>query len=344
VLEANPPNHEAWFGYAELYLFLGQQEEYRRVRVELLDHFGATESQYIAEPVGRACLLLPGTEDEMRRAATLIDRAVAAKGSTPAWVYRFILFAKGLAEYRQGRWSSAIAMMEGQAAAVLWPAPRLILAMAQHQQGQKTQARRTLMRAMIAYDWSAAHADHRDNWIRHILRREAEALILPSLPAFLEGKYQPEDNDERLALLGVCQFQGLHATTARLYADGFAADPSLADDQAGRSRYYAARAAAQAGCGRGADGTGLEPTERAGWRRQAREWLRADLTAWVRQLDSDTAKVRGEVRKVLTDWREDPDLACVRDPSELEKLAADERTEYLALWAEVTAVLARTEK
>ena len=58
---------------------------------------------YIAEPVGRACLLLPGTEDELRRAAALIDRAVAAKGSTPDWIYRFFLFAKGLAEYRQGR-------------------------------------------------------------------------------------------------------------------------------------------------------------------------------------------------------------------------------------------------
>jgi hypothetical protein len=34
----------------------------------------------------------------------------------------------------------------------------------------------------------------------------------------------------------------------------------------------------------------------------------------------------------------------VRDPHELEKLAADERKEYFALWADVAAVLGRTEK
>jgi serine/threonine-protein kinase len=240
--------------------------------------------------------------------------------------------------------TGVISLMQGKASKVMGPAPRLILAMAQHQQGQKKQARKTLAVAIIGYDWSAAHADRRDIWINHILRREAEALILPDLPAFLEGKYRPQDNDERLALLGVCQFRGLHVAAARLYADAFAADPRLADDLGVGHRYSAARAAAQAGCGRGTDAAGVEPTERARWRRQAREWLRADLTARVRVLDSNPAGARGDVRKALTHWREDPDLACVRDPGGLNKLAADERKEYLALWAEVAAVLARTEK
>jgi hypothetical protein len=40
----------------------------------------------------------------------------------------------------------------------------------------------------------------------------------------------------------------------------------------------------------------------------------------------------------------EPELACVRDPSELNKLAPDERKEFLALWADVAAVLARTER
>ena len=43
-------------------------------------------------------------------------------------------------------------------------------------------------------------------WILHVLRREAEGLILPDLPAFLEGTYQPRSNDERFALLGACWF------------------------------------------------------------------------------------------------------------------------------------------
>jgi hypothetical protein len=61
-------------------------------------------------------------------------------------------------------------------------------------------------------------------------------------------------------------------------------------------------------------------------------------------LDADPVAARWGVRKALTRWREDADLACVRDPGELDKLAADERKEYLALWAEVAAILARTEK
>src|SRR5260370_40015653 len=99
--------------------------------------------------------------------------------------------------------------------------------MAQHDVGQKQQARKTLATAIVAFDWNAAQADGRGAWIAHILRREAEALILPNLPAFMRGEYQPLDNDERLALVGICQFQGRGHAAARLYADAFAIDPAL---------------------------------------------------------------------------------------------------------------------
>ena len=131
--------------------------------------------------------------------------------------------------------------------------------------------------------------------------------------------------------------------SACLYADAFAADPTLADDPRSRQRYWAARAAAQAGCGRGTDAAGVEETERSHWLKQAREWLQADLAAWVQLLDRNPA-AHDDARKALTLWRVDPDLACVRDPSELDKLAADERKEYLTLWAEVTAVVAGPQK
>jgi eukaryotic-like serine/threonine-protein kinase len=200
------------------------------------------------------------------------------------WIYRYFLFAKGLAEYRQGRLASAMSLMEGEASKVMGPAPRLILAMAQHDQGQEKQARKMLATAIVAFDWNAAQADWRGVWIAHILRREAEALILANLPAFQRGEYQPLDNDERLALVGICQFQGRYHATARLYADAFAIDPALAEDLAsacrsqaalgdkqpvGRvaelsteCRYPVARCTALAGCGLGEDGCG--PTWRSG--------------------------------------------------------------------------------
>src|SRR5262249_20823662 len=152
--------------------------------------------------------------------------------STPEWSYRYVLFAKGLAEYRQGRLASAMSLMQGEAATVMGPAPRLITAMAQYSQGQKEPARKTLAKAVVAFDWSAAQADNRDVWIAHILRREAETLILPKLPAFLRGEHQPLDNDERLALVGVSQYQGLSHAAVRLYSDAFSADPTLAEDLA----------------------------------------------------------------------------------------------------------------
>jgi serine/threonine-protein kinase len=344
ALEANPPGHEAWFGYAELCLYLQQIEEYRRATRALLDRFGDTNDAFIADRVGRACLLLPGSEDEVKKAAALTDRAAAILGPTPPRLYANSRFALGLAQYRLGRWDSAIAIMKFEAADVMGPCPRLVMAMAQHRDGQPQAARHTLAAAVLAYDWRAAQADDRDAWICHILRREAEGMILPNLSAFLDGTYQPRDNDERLALLGACQFTNRTRATARLYAEAFAAAPALADDLGAGHRYSAARAAALAGCGHGADATGLGEDERGRWREQARQWLRADLAARVHALDADPTAARTGVRTALARWRADPDLACVRDPGELDRLAPDERKEYLALWADVAAVLARTAK
>jgi serine/threonine-protein kinase len=344
ALEADPPDYRAWLGYVELCLFLGQEEEYHRTRRALLGRFGASTDPFIAERIGSACLLMPAPEHELRQAAALLDRAVAAGRSKPDWAYAYFLFGKGLAEYRQGRLESAIALLQGDAAFMPGPSTRMVLAMAQHRQGRKEEARHTLAAAVVAFEWGAAQADNPETWMCHMLRREAESLILPNLPTFMDGKHQPRDNDERLALLGACQFTNRIRAMARLYADAFAAVPSLADDLGASHRYNAARAAAQAGCGHGKDAVGLGEAEGKKWRDQARQWLRADLAARVRVLDTDPTAARLGVREALTRWWKEPDLACVRDRGELDKLAADERKEYLALWDEVAAVLARTEK
>jgi serine/threonine-protein kinase len=343
VIAANPRLHAAWFGYAELCLFLGEQTEYLRNRQALLSRFGATTDPAVAERVGRTSLLLPGTQDEVKKAAALIGRAFAAKKSAPVWMHRYFLFARGLAEYRRGQPDRAIRTLEGEASRVLGPAPRLIIAMAQEGQGRRELARKTLAAAVTAFDWQATRADHHDVWICHLLRREAESRILPNLEAFLDGKYQPQDNDERLALLGACQFANRTRAMARLYADAFAAAPRLADDLGAGHRYKAACAAALAGCGQGKDASGLGEAEGKRWRDQARQWLRADLAARARALDADPKAAGKGVREALTRWGKEPDLACVRDPGELSKLAADERKECRALWSAVEALLDRAQ-
>lgn len=362
AIDANPRLHTAWFGYAEFCLFLGQREEYVRARQSMLDLFGDTTNQFVAEPISRACLLLPATEEVVRQCTILADRALATKGTTQPWIYRYFLFAKGLAQYRQGQFRSAIATLEGEASKVMGPAPRLIIAMAQHGLGEKQQARKSLAAAVLAFDWGAAVADRRDVWICHILRREAEAMILPNLQSFLQAKYQPCDCDERAAFVGTCQFQGLHGTATRLYAEAFAAEPRLTedliaqcvqratrrsdppsnlDDLSSECRYPIIRSAAMAGCGLGKDSAMLSETERMHCRKQARDWLRADLTVWVRMLDSDSQGSRNLAKKILMSWQNNTDLAGIREPSALNNFSLDERKDWQALWAEVANALKR---
>jgi hypothetical protein len=58
-------------------------------------------------------------------------------------------------------------------------------------------------------------------------------------------------------------------------------------------------------------------------------------------LDGGLRKTRDQALLSLWSWRRDPALSGLREPNELEKLSADERKDCLALWDEVSVVLAR---
>src|SRR5262249_48337318 len=112
LLERDPLDQDSWNGYAELCLFLGQRDEYRRARRALLERFGATTNPFEAERTARACLLSPATDDEVRQAVALAGRAVADREGEK-WGHAYFEFVHGLAEYRQGRFDRAIATMQG---------------------------------------------------------------------------------------------------------------------------------------------------------------------------------------------------------------------------------------
>jgi hypothetical protein len=76
-------------------------------------------------------------------------------------------------------------------------------------------------------------------------------------------------------------------------------------------------------------------------RRQAHDWLRAELTALAALAAADRPTDRDRARQTLRHWRNDPDLAGVRDEVGLAKLPEDERSAWKALWAEVEATLDR---
>jgi serine/threonine-protein kinase len=150
------------------------------------------------------------------------------------------------------------------------------------------------------------------------------------LPALLQEKEQPAAA-ELLKLADLCRDYGRPHAAVDLYARAFAAQPALADTD----RYNAACAAARAGVGDGADGASLGGPERAGRRRQALDWLRAELALRTRLFEGGKAVAAG-----LTFWQKDTDLAGIRDSAALAKLPADERGQWQRLWADVAALCA----
>ena len=153
------------------------------------------------------------------------------------------------------------------------------------------------------------------------------------LPALLQGKERPAAA-ELLELARLCLDYGRPHAAAGLYAAAFAARPDLADDLGSGHRYAAARAAARA-ANLGSDLARLGEPERAGLRRQALDWLRADLDLGAKLLRDGRSPDWG-----LTTWRTEADLAGVRDQAALAKLPDAERQEWRRLWADLEASLA----
>jgi serine/threonine-protein kinase len=175
--------------------------------------------------------------------------------------------------------------------------------------------------------------------------RTAEQLVAMEnkLPQLLKGEAQPADTAERLALAHLCQEQKRVAAATRFYADAFAAEPKVAGDLKAQHRYEAARAAGLAGCGRGQDAAQLDDQERARLRRQALEWLRADLALYAAMVEKGPAQARAVVPKQLACWQRDPQFAGVRGGA-LAQLPAAERPPWQKLWAEVAALRKRAAK
>jgi hypothetical protein len=74
-------------------------------------------------------------------------------------------------------------------------------------------------------------------------------------------------------------------------------------------------------------------------RKQALDWLRADLTASGKLADGGKAEDRKLVRQRLLHWQRDTDLAGIREAKELAKLPAGERQACEKLWTDVAALL-----
>jgi len=161
------------------------------------------------------------------------------------------------------------------------------------------------------------------------------------IAGILAGGARPASAEEALELVTFCGDRKRYALCARFSGDALVLEPSLAEDVEQGRRYDAACYAALAAAGAGAEASTLSDDERAHWRAQAREWLRAELEAWGRLLDAATPESRALAQQMLPHWLQDPDLASLRDEKNLAALPGEEQQALRAFWSDVAAVLAR---
>jgi len=174
---------------------------------------------------------------------------------------------------------------------------------------------------------------------QRVANAERLARLAAKLADVLEGKATATDNGERLGLAEVCWLTRRYVAAARLYADAVTADPTLADDLKAYDRYNAVCSAVLGAAGLGTVADKLADQEHGRLRQQALAWLRADLGQWAKRLEAGKPENRQVMRGMLEHWQRDCELASVRDPASLEKLAAEEREAWRKLWADVAELL-----
>ena len=67
------------------------------------------------------------------------------------------------------------------------------------------------------------------------------------------------------------------------------------------------------------------------------------MSAWKRFCTIIEPGKKETVAKTLAHWKDDTDLAGIRDEKELAKLAEEERKEWQSLWADVEVLLKRAQ-
>jgi hypothetical protein len=157
------------------------------------------------------------------------------------------------------------------------------------------------------------------------------------LADILQGKTRPASPAECIECAELCHIKRLRRAAVRFYEEAFTAQPGLV---AG-NRYNAACAAALAGCGQEEDAKRLDDKERTRLRRQALDWLQADLAACRQLLEKEPAKAGPAVMQQMQHWQNDADFVGVRGSEALERLPAAERLDWQKLWQEVEALRQR---
>jgi tetratricopeptide (TPR) repeat protein len=209
-----------------------------------------------------------------------------------------------------------------------WGPPHVLLGQALLDLGRFDEAHAALRRSLELLPAETKMAGLAQQALQRCDRLQA---LEGRLSGIVRGTDRPAGAAEEIDLAELCARTRRAATAARLYAHAFAAEPGLAEIP-GSHRYQSARAAARAGCGEGEDDAPLDDPTRAGLRRQALAWLRADRDVLAVQYTRANSEYRKSVVWLLRLWLHDAAFAGVRDKEGLARLGDGERRQWQAFW------------
>ena len=162
------------------------------------------------------------------------------------------------------------------------------------------------------------------------------------LGAFLKAGTPSKEAYDYLPLADLCRtYKKYYRLAAQFYGEALD-DPFIRRSPSFEAyQLDAVRSALLAAAGRGLDPKERTTKEQSGLRAQALTWLRSALAR-------EKVRVRGrlearlDVRRQLSQWRTDADLASIRDSAALALLPPSEQGPWRELWSDVDDVLRRT--
>jgi serine/threonine protein kinase/tetratricopeptide (TPR) repeat protein len=186
VVQVRPEEHMFYHYLAPLYVQNGDLAKYEGLRQKILDKFGETTDFVTAERMAKDCAMLPAAEKDFSRIARLAELAVSAPKNHPA--YPYFQLAKGLADYRVGKYQEALGILKvvTEKSGDLYRTTQAyaVMAMAYLKAGDRDSARAALKETSSRIEERFPKAgkgvlpDEWNDWIiAHQLANEASALL-----------------------------------------------------------------------------------------------------------------------------------------------------------------------
>jgi hypothetical protein len=122
------------------------------------------------------------------------------------------------------------------------------------------------------------------------------------------------------------------------YREAFRLNPQLLNELDQRYRFRAAAVAILALQGKGSDAGNLSAEECYYLSQLARIWLRGELAMMADALRKNGDMERKSVEDRLASWRQDPELASVREDKSLAVFPDEERAEWQRFWSDVESL------